>query len=86
MVYIDGFNLYHGLHESTGRSHLWLDLVKLGSSLRSKQRLVGVRYFTAPVLNDPQAQARQAHYIDALRSLYPAQLKVNRPRFDAAAV
>lgn len=83
MVYIDGFNLYHGLHEGRNRAHLWLDLVKLGASLRSRQRLAGVRYFTAPVLNEPAAQARQAHYIDALRSLYPAQLKVVEGRYQA---
>lgn len=83
MVYIDGFNLYHGLHEGKNRSHLWLDLVKLSASLRSRQRLVGVRYFTAPVLNEPAAQARQAHYIDALESLYPSQIKVVEGRYQA---
>lgn len=83
MVYIDGFNLYHGLHEGKNRSHLWLDLVKLGASLRARQRLVGVRYFTASVLNEPEAQARQDHYIDALESLYPSKIKVIKGRYQA---
>ncbi|ORA79469.1 NYN domain-containing protein [Mycobacterium malmoense] len=30
-VYVDGFNLYYGLHEVSGRRHLWLDLVALAS-------------------------------------------------------
>jgi hypothetical protein len=25
-VYVDGFNLYFGLHERYGRKYLWLDL------------------------------------------------------------
>jgi hypothetical protein len=24
-VYVDGFNLYHGLHDTSGRKHLWLE-------------------------------------------------------------
>jgi hypothetical protein len=28
-VYVDGFNLYHGLKERAGRRLLWLDLVKI---------------------------------------------------------
>lgn len=32
-VYIDGFNLYHGIHEKFGRKYLWLDLEALAASL-----------------------------------------------------
>lgn len=83
MVYIDGFNLYHGLHASSGRAHLWLDIVELSASLRPKQRLVGVKYFTASVLNDSGAQARQDHYLDALTSLHPGVLKIVHGRYQA---
>jgi uncharacterized LabA/DUF88 family protein len=83
MVYVDGFNLYHGLHTNGRHAQLWLDLVKLGASLRPKQRLLCVRYFTAPVLNQPQAQARQAHYIDAMKSLHPTQISVTEGRYQA---
>lgn len=83
IVYVDGFNLYHGLHEESGRSLLWLDLVELARSLRARQTLVGVRYFTAPVLNEPAAQARQAHYIDALKTRYPSLISVVEGRYQA---
>jgi hypothetical protein len=26
IAYVDGFNLYHGLHQGYGRRYLWLDL------------------------------------------------------------
>lgn len=81
IVYIDGFNLYHGLHDEYGRAMLWLDLVKLSQALRPNQQLVSVKYFTAPVLNEPEAQGRQAHYIHALQALYPEQFQVVNGRY-----
>lgn len=70
-VYVDGFNLYHGLHDWAGRRLLWLDLHVLAQSLRPLQRLTALKYFTAPVLDDPGAQSRQAHYIEGLTKLRP---------------
>jgi hypothetical protein len=32
-VFVDGFNLYHGMHEAFGRKYLWLDLQALSLSL-----------------------------------------------------
>lgn len=29
IAYVDGFNLYHGLHDKYGRRYLWLDLQNL---------------------------------------------------------
>lgn len=53
-VYIDGFNLYNGLKDKHGRKYLWLDLESLARRLlRQDQQLALVRYFTAPVRNDP---------------------------------
>lgn len=83
MVYVDGLNLHHGMDSTSARTHLWLDLVELAASLRSRQRLFGVRYFTAPVLNEPEAQARQAHYIDASKSLHPGRIKAVEGRHQA---
>lgn len=60
--------------------------MKLGQSLRTRQRLVAVRYFTAPVLNDPGAQSRQAHYIDAMESLHPSVLQVVNGRYQSKEV
>ncbi|MGF3055594.1 NYN domain-containing protein [Microbacterium sp. YY-01] len=71
IVYVDGFNLYHGMHDKFGHSTLWLDLVQLAGSFRPRQDLVRVKYFTAAVLNEPEAQSRQAHYVAALEHKYP---------------
>ena len=66
-AYIDGFNLYHGLHVE-GRRHLWLDLEGLVRSLlKPGQQLVGVRYFTARVRNNPSSEQRQTMYLKALQ-------------------
>lgn len=86
IVYIDGFNLYHGMHGEFGRSTLWLDVVKLAQSFRPAQRLVAVKYFTAPVLDDPAGQGRQAHYIDALRALYPQQFVAVMGRYQKKTI
>ena len=64
-AYVDGFNLYNGMHDARGRRGLWLDLEGLlGSFLRDDQQLVAVHYFTA-LVHGP-GQARQQRYLDAL--------------------
>lgn len=66
IVYIDGFNLYHGIVDSGWRCYLWLDLQSFSQKLLShKQRLATVRYFTARRLN-PDKEKRQRSYIAAL--------------------
>lgn len=68
-VYVDGFNLYFGMHERFGRRYLWLDLATLGTSfLTGGQELVKVVYFTARVRNDAPGQANQGVYLSALRA------------------
>jgi hypothetical protein len=65
-AYIDGFNLYYGIRKD-GRRHLWLDIEGLiRSLLKPEQQLVAVRYFTAPVRDDPAALSRQQLYWNAL--------------------
>ena len=81
IVYIDGFNLYNGLHDAAGNRLLWLDIVKLARTLRPRSSVVQVKYFTAIVLNEPDAQARQDRYLDALRGLYPGRLTVVKGQF-----
>lgn len=66
IAYVDGFNLYHGMHSKYGRRYLWLDLVRLVQQIRPRDRIVAVRYFTARVLDDPPALARQHTYLGAL--------------------
>jgi hypothetical protein len=66
IAYIDGFNLYHGLHDRYQRRYLWLDLERLVQRIRPRDQLAAVRYFTAMVRDDPPALARQRTYLDAL--------------------
>jgi hypothetical protein len=66
IAYVDGFNLYHGLHDKYRRRYLWLDLEHLVQRLRPNDHIVAVRYFTALVRDEPAALARQRTYLDAL--------------------
>ena len=70
-VYIDGFNLYHGLVAAGFRKYLWLDLSKLAKEiLELDQVLTSVKYFTArTTLPNPAKQQRQNTYIDAVKTV-----------------
>lgn len=72
-VYVDGFNLYHGLRDRGWRRYYWLDLCKLATKLLApNQQLALVRYFTARVMPepaDPRKPDRQAAYLEALATL-----------------
>jgi len=69
IVYIDGYNLYHGIRAAKLHSSRWLDLRQLSDTLlKASQRLELVRYFTTRVRNDPSAAQRQAVFIDALQA------------------
>ncbi|MFJ8757340.1 NYN domain-containing protein [Streptomyces cyaneofuscatus] len=80
-VLIDGFNLYHGMKKQRGRRHLWLDHVKLASLLRPRDQIVDVRYFTAAVLDDPDAARRQQTYLHALKAQHPSLLTIVEGRY-----
>lgn len=81
IAYIDGFNLYHGLRQKWGRKYLWLDLVALVASLRPRDHLVAVKYFTARVLDDPSAKSRQDTYLKALAGSHPRALQIIHGRY-----
>jgi uncharacterized LabA/DUF88 family protein len=81
ITYIDGYNLYFGMHEEAIRRgskaepdasyyrHMWLDVQGLSESLLlPSQELVGVKYFTSPINNNRGKQERQNKYFDALRT------------------
>jgi uncharacterized LabA/DUF88 family protein len=82
-VYVDGFNLYHGLHQASVRKHLWLDLGALAQSLRPQSTLTKVMYFTAPVLNDPVGLANQQAYLSALVVHNPGVIEVVQGRYQS---
>ncbi|MGW8887317.1 NYN domain-containing protein [Streptomyces sp. NPDC055749] len=83
IVYVDGFNLYHGLHERYGRKFLWLDLEKLAQTLRPQDRLAKVKYFTAPVMNDPGALSRQDAYLQALTAHSGTAIEIIKGRYQS---
>lgn len=69
IAYVDGFNLYFGMKEAGFEHCKWLDLHLLASNvLKPNQELVGVKYFTSRVGNNPDKQKRQSIYIDALET------------------
>lgn len=80
-AYVDGFNLYHGMHARFGRSYHWLDLQALAARLlRRGQQLDRVRYFTARVRGDSDSRRRQLAYLEALNAHCP-KLDITEGRF-----
>ena len=73
IVYIDGFNLYHGLRASGLKQFYWLDLRQMSERLISgNQTLARVRYFTARLRTTHGNQGkreRQNNYLEALETL-----------------
>lgn len=67
VVYIDGFNLYFGAVRSTPWK--WLDLQAYFERLRPDDDIQAIKYFTATVQNDREANNRQQAYLMALETL-----------------
>lgn len=73
-VYVDGFNLYHGVKEfmqieGSSQTWKWLDLVELSRRLVPKDDVQLVRYFTARVqslASDRAMAQRQQAYLRAV--------------------
>ncbi|GAJ22676.1 unnamed protein product, partial [marine sediment metagenome] len=60
IVYVDGFNLYYGAVKDT--SLKWLNIHRMCELHLPKDRIVGVKYFTAKIISrpdDPQKHIRQ---------------------------
>lgn len=84
MVYVDGYNLYYGCLKGT--DYKWLDLQKLfrdqilPSSTPIPSSLVGIKLFTAPILEKASraldSVSSQSRYLSALAKLYPKEIKV----------
>jgi uncharacterized LabA/DUF88 family protein len=69
-MYVDGFNLFHGMKQRHGKRYYWLDIAAIAQfCLDPGQALVAVHYFTsrirASASNAPD-RLRQNTYIDAL--------------------
>lgn len=67
IVYIDGFNLYHGIKTAFGDKYLWLNMMAMSQGfLRPEDELVAVRYFTTKVIDQPAKEARQSRLLKAM--------------------
>jgi hypothetical protein len=75
IVYIDGFNLYHGLKSKHGKKYMWLDIGNFSNHLTPiDHSLIVAKYFTSrikPDSSDPDKPKRQALYLRAIKSLAP---------------
>lgn len=88
-VYVDGFNLYHGLRDLASkqpdsRSWKWLDLMALSQRLVPADEVNLIRYFTARLNsfgNSPERLQRQQTYLRALQGR--PQLAVHLGKFSA---
>jgi len=71
-VYVDGFNVYHGLAKRRGCQCKWLDLLALSRRLRPCDTIERIKFFTALVekrTDDPDQQKRQRLYWRAMDTL-----------------
>lgn len=67
IVYIDGFNIYHAIHDLGQPKLKWLNLWSLSESfLRQGEQLVGVKYFSAYQTKRADAYQRHRIYVKAL--------------------
>ena len=68
IAYVDGFNLYHAIHE-LGKPHLkWLDLHALAASMcGGNESITGVYFFTAFATWRRGAVGRHKEYLSALQ-------------------
>lgn len=70
IVYIDGFNLYFGMKQAGFDNFKWLNIRDLSESLlKLGKEIVGIKYFTSRVSNNPDKQKRQSTYIEALETV-----------------
>jgi uncharacterized LabA/DUF88 family protein len=70
MIYVDGFNFYYGALK--GSQYRWLNFETLFARLFPRNKIVGIRYFTALVNalpTNPDQPARQQLLLRAMRTL-----------------
>jgi uncharacterized LabA/DUF88 family protein len=87
IVYVDGYNLFHGLRSQYHDDrYQWLDLVSLSRLLRKDDNLVRVNYYTAPLKGTPTAIGRQQTYFGALQAAGGAKIKIHQARYQTKTV
>jgi uncharacterized LabA/DUF88 family protein len=87
IVYVDGYNLFHGLRSRyRGDRYQWLDLVSLSRLLRRDDNLVKVNYYTAPLKGTPNAINRQQTYFKALQAVGGTTIEIHQARYQTKTV
>lgn len=65
-VFIDGFNLYHGMQSAGLRPWLWVDLCRLSYAVTPKTlKIVQVNYYTATVRGQSDSRDHQDRFLAA---------------------
>jgi hypothetical protein len=68
ITYVDGFNLYHALHDLRRPTLKWLNLWSVSESLlRAGEQLLAVKYFSAYATWLPGPYSRHRKYVTALQ-------------------
>lgn len=67
-MYVDGFNLFFGIRSKNPKAVNFDVASYVQSRLGSNQRLASVRYYSAPLLDNPEAERAQKRYFAALRA------------------
>lgn len=87
IVYVDGYNLFHGLRSRyRDDRYQWLDLVSLSRLLRRDDNLVKVNYYTAPLKGKPNAISRQQTYFKALQAAGGTTIEIHQARYQTKTV
>jgi uncharacterized LabA/DUF88 family protein len=82
IVYIDGFNFYHGIIENGWKKYLWLDLISFSQKLlRPYQELVKVRYHTSITVSSKEKRERQNQFISANQMHPKFDLQLGKMKF-----
>ena len=75
IAYIDGFNLYFGLHDKGWKRFYWLNLRQVALHLlKPNQTLAATKYFTSIVTAPPDKNRRQATFLEALNTLQDSHI------------
>ncbi len=73
VVYVDGYNWYHSIFRWRPEWK-WLNIQSFFEYLRSREEVVAVKVFSAMVIHEPDACARQETYFKALKTLSKLKL------------
>ncbi len=67
-VYVDGFNLFFGIRSRNPKAVNFDVTSYVRSRLGTNQVLSSVRYYSAPLVGNPEAERAQKRYFAALRA------------------